>query len=190
MRTFAAVPTIGIEAAAIGDVVTCDGKGLTSSLIKFGEWIRSLKDRSLKPFRKWSHDALLHDFTDGEWFVHQATAKGIVRSPLSDVTKGKYEIIPLTAFPTLDGWPVVRGDVIAASDKMVGDKYSFIGILSIALNMLTPSKLVFGDSDHVVCSAHVARCMEHGGVWIGSNPYSQTPADNAQLAHFTAEAHK
>ena len=76
--------------------------------------------------------------------------------------------------------------MLASSDKLLGDKYSFLGILSIALNMLTPSNFVFGDSDHVVCSAHVARCMEHAGVWIGRNPYSQTPAENAQLAHFEA----
>ena len=83
------MPTIGIEQAQAGDIVTCDGKGLTSALIKFGEWIKSLKNRSLKPFRKWSHDALLHDFTDGEWFVHQATAKGVVRSPLSEAAKAQ-----------------------------------------------------------------------------------------------------
>lgn len=182
--TFASVPTISPLAAMPGDVVTCDGKGLASDLIKFGEYLRSPPE-----YRKWSHNALLIDQDDkGEWMVHQATAKGIILSKISDVTNGSYEIIPLTAFPTVNAQPVDREAVIACSERMLGTKYSFVGIASIALNMLTPEKIVFGDSDHVVCSAHVARCMEHGGVWIPRNPYSQTPADNAELAHFGPQA--
>ena len=59
-------------------------------------------------------------------------------------------------------------------------KYGFVTLASLALTMLTGSKLTFFVDGRYICSGFVARAMERTGTLFDRDPVHITPADLAK----------
>src|SRR4029079_6941881 len=72
--------------------------------------------------------------------------------------------------------------VLAFADWVVARhaRYGMLTILSLALSMLTGSKLTFFVDGQFICSGFVARAMERTGTLFDRDPVHITPADLAK----------
>ena len=94
------------------------------------------------------------------------------RVRLEDVAPGR----PLKVIPCPDG--VNRQRAIDFANRVIGTKYGVLTIISIAFNLLTPSevRVDIRRDGTLICSAAVARALEHGGWWCPVDPFQITPA--------------
>jgi len=158
-----------------GDLVLAHNKGAFATLIRFGQWLRP----SWRKYKKWNHAAMVINTTSGIKCVQMGRLGQTCW--IEDVApRGYTEIRPRPA-------NVDRVRAVDYALRQVGVKYSVATILSIALNLITPSWLRFDfrrNGTALICSALVARSWEHGGWDVPGDydPYQVTPA---QLAMWT-----
>jgi hypothetical protein len=72
-----------------------------------------------------------------------------------------------------------KDQAISAAKSFVKDKYGWLTILSIIVQLITGIEFQFSFGDSVICSGLVAMSLWAGGVIFDSNPYQMMPADLA-----------
>lgn len=179
------VPTITLAEAHPGDVVLCHSAGFVGRAIRIAQRIRTPA-----AYCTYNHAALLVA-VGGDPEVIQAEAHGVERSYLSDIASGgSYVIVALARFPSIDGHGIDVDRVLAYAEHQVGDRYDFLTIASIFVNLLLPRFIdlrshrgeALGRDGTLICSALVARSLEHGGGVMPADPFEVTPAEIGQLA--------
>ena len=184
----AGVPTIRPDQGAPGDAVFCSGTGLVDRAIQFGQWIRV----SMRPYRKWNHIAWLdHPVQDDsgaitDWVLGQALSHGVEIGQLLSERGTGVEIVPLGAFPTVQGWSqqlmVDRPTHLATLRAEVGVKYGWLTIASVVVNILTPKwvRLDFRRANTFICSGLFSWALHSGGGLIEGDVYQVMPAQVAE----------
>lgn len=169
-----------------GDLIYTRSNGLVGWLIRFGQnvrvhgWIKAL-----------SHAITRHkpDRADVCWGNHiavstgdsliEALAAGLTRSPVT-----KYGVTDCRILPLVDVNPHVTADqrralvAFAETELARKDRYSWFGIASIILQLLTPTRLDVSFDGAMICSAFGARAWEHAGVTLQTrSPFTTMPSD-------------
>jgi hypothetical protein len=107
----------------------------------------------------------------------QAISRGMVRGHLSDYAGQDIEIRRPPYVPST----VVSGGDIATSamEELLADhdRYGFMTIASVALTLLTGTKLRFGLDGTEICSGAVAYALTRANVDMGQDAEFSTPAD-------------
>lgn len=179
-----------------GDLLLVRGSGVVDSLIRFGERVkyhgwRSAVARGLSSV---FHRAIPEDPSDPAWVNHaavcigdgqliEAEAKGLIQSPETKYTVGTYVVAPLS-----DVQPLVtdeeRGCLVSFAREQLRrhDRYGWLSIASIVLQLLTPTKLDISWDGALICSAFAGQCWEHAGVLLTTRSSLTTmPADLAAM---------
>ena len=148
-----------------GDIGFAHTKGILGRLIRLGEW---LKGRG----SEWNHCFVIDRITEEGAYIIQATLRGVTDSALlSDVAPGGTYI---TFSPPCD-----REKLLEFAKAQVGARYSFLTILSIAIDIVSwnwvPS-LMNSYRQSWVCSGLLCEGMRYGG-WLHEwvNIYTVTP---------------
>jgi hypothetical protein len=154
-----------------GDFLLTRGHTFVSRMIRFGERLRIHgEDRDFA----WFNHAALVVSADGD--LVEALGRGVVRSHASKYLAKDYVVVRTHAAPH-----DVR-QVLAFAEWVVEQraKYGFLTLASLALTMLTGSKLTFFVDGRYICSGFVARAMERTGTLFDRDPVHITPADLAK----------
>jgi hypothetical protein len=156
-----------------GDLVLCHTKGIIGASIR---WSQRFMDSS--NYSKWNHVAILDRFVDGQWYVIQAQPKGITDNLTltESAFGGTYEVVELPSTTN-------RDLVLRFARSQVGLKYSYLSILSCALDNILPDAICLRKANTWICSGLVAGALWHGGFpgaidW--PDLYSITPAEVAE----------
>ena len=155
-----------------GDLVACTNKGILPWAIRFAQ------KRDHEEHWDINHIAVLNSYVDGsdnDWTVYQAEPSGITKDRLlSSVTPGgRHFIIP---FPhDSANWE----KFLAYLEAHVGDEYSWMSILSCAVDMILPDEVCLRRADTYICSGIVASALQYAGYSPMVNApdiYTVTPA--------------
>ena len=161
-----------------GDFVLVAGTHLNSRLIRLGQKlrIRGADRRHVK----WTHAALIVD-RDGS--LIEAVGTGVRRWHLDRYRSDDYVVVRLHTSEEN------RDEVVRFAEWALrrGSSYSRLSTVSIALSMLTGSRLTFFIDGQFVCSGLVARALERTGSIFDRDSAHMAPADLAK--YFLAGAH-
>lgn len=177
-----------------GDLLWTRSEGVVGALIRFGARVRYHGWRAAiaRAVSGLGQRDIVEDPTDISWGNHivmvcngsliEALAHGLTRSPLTKYPT--YRVLPLcTVFPDVTDQD--RGAAVRFAERSLaaGDRYGWLDIASIVIQLLTPLKLDLTWGSSMICSAAGARFWEHAGVTLLTpNPFTTTPADLALLA--------
>ena len=156
-----------------GDLVLAHSKDTFGKLIRFAQWLRP----SWRPYKYWNHSALVVSNINGEITCVQM-GRRCVTVTLENVAPGG--VTQIRKCP--EG--VDRVKALDYALRQVGVRYSYLTIVSIALNLLTPKAFRINfrrNGTALICSALCARSYEHGD-WIipdNSDPFQVTPCQLA-----------
>ena len=153
-----------------GDIVLAHTKGLYGAAIRVAQWIR------WKGFNTWNHAAIVVSNDNGAVQCVQM-ALHCERVPLEDVAPaGKIIIVSAP-----DNVNVERAVVYA--ERQIGTKDGILTIFSILFNLFTPGfiSIDFRRTHTLICSALVARSLEHGGWDCPYDPFFISPAQIAEV---------
>lgn len=160
--------------ACSGDFILTHSTGFYGRMIRIGEALRYWGNDA--KFAHWSHAAI---FVDDDGSIVEALGGGVQKRNISVYTDTEYVVVHLPQSTASSD----RQQAVAFADFCLHDRYGWLTIVSIALCLLTGSKLSFGVDGQQICSALVARCLERIGViFVESEPWHLTPADLAK--HF------
>lgn len=161
--------TILPSQALPGDIVLAHSKGFIGWAIRVAQGVR------WRGWNTWNHVAVVVA-SGANPLCAQATGKGVVLAPLSDVAPGGVYEIRRALF--------VDGDRVAAyARSRVGVRYGFLTIGSILFDILTPRvlRLDLRQEGTLICSALGALALVAGG-WLHpvADYYQWTPAQMAE----------
>jgi uncharacterized protein YycO len=153
-----------------GDFVLVAGTHLNSRLIRFGQKLRIRG--SDRRHVKWTHAALIVD-RDGS--LIEAVGTGVRRWHLDRYRNDDYVVVRLHTSDEN------RDEVVRFAEWALrrGSSYSRLSTVSIALSMLTGSRLTFFIDGQFVCSGLVARALERTGSIFDRDSAHIAPADLA-----------
>lgn len=156
---------------APGDFVLVKGHGLQGWLITFGQKLRI--HGADRKYVDWAHAALIVDH-DGT--LIEAVGTGVREKPLDYYTGRHYQIFRIKASDEN------RAEAVAFARSVLDKKakYGPLTIVSIALSMLTDSKLMFFIDGQYVCSGLVASALERTGSIFNRCAANITAADLAK----------
>ncbi|HEX3539668.1 MAG TPA: hypothetical protein VHT75_04415 [Acidimicrobiales bacterium] len=180
-----------------GDLLWTRSAGVVGALIRFGERIHHHGWRSTiaRAVSTVVHARIPEDPMDLSWGNHiavyvgdnqviEALADGLTLDSLDHYGPDKYRPLPLAAVRA-DATDVDRARLVAFARRELADKdrYGWLAIASIVVQLLTPLRLDVSVDGTMICSAFGARCWEHAGVIIPTrSPYTTFPSDLALLA--------
>jgi uncharacterized protein YycO len=153
-----------------GDFILTHGTSWTSRMIRWGEAIRYRG--ADKPFARWNHAAI---FINEQGDIIEALGGGVQQRNISIYKDTEYHVVHLEN--VLD---VNRTHEVEFAQACLHNHYGWLTIVSIALSLLTGSKLGFGVDGQEICSALVARCLERTGEIFPTDPWHIMPADLAK----------
>jgi len=147
-------------------------KGIIGWAIRLGEFLR------FRDGQFWNHAFIVSDQVDanGEQLVIQALGSGVnAKKRLSEIAPGgRFEILPLPE-------DVLADDVLTFAEAQVGDKYGWLSIASVSLQILLPKwiplpRIRTGSS--WICSALASESLRCGG-WVHKwdDIYSVVPSE-------------
>jgi hypothetical protein len=154
-----------------GDFILTHGRGFLSWLIRFGQRLRFFGEN--RKYAWWSHAALITS-ADGE--IIEADGDCVIRAHLSDYTPTEYYIVRLS--PELADQRD-RNQMVAFAVSSLREKYDHLAAISIALSLLTGSRLAFYFEGQSMCSGLVARALERTNAIFKRSPAHTLPADLA-----------
>lgn len=136
-------------------------------------WIRFAQRRKYgkySPAARWNHVFMV---TGNNGELIQADARGMVRGNLKDYAHQTIE---------LRGPHYGPGEAAIAAYAMeellaAHDHYGFLTIASVALSMLTETKLRFGIDGTEICSGAVSYALTRANIDVGQDAEFNTPAD-------------
>lgn len=155
---------------APGDFLLTHGNSWTSRLIRFGQTLRYRGPDKI--YARWNHAAI---FVSENGDIVEALGGGVQRRNVSVYKDTEYHVVRLANVAALD-----RKQEVEFALACLNDSYGFLTILSIALSLLSGSKLGFGVDGQEICSALVARCLERTGEIFPEDPWRLMPADLAK----------
>ena len=157
-----------------GDVVLVAGTHVNSRLIRFGQKLRI--HGSDRRHLRWTHAALIVD-RDGS--LIEAVGTGVRRWHLDRYRVDDYVVVRLHTSEEN------RDEVVRFAEWALGrgSSYSRLSTVSIALSMLTGSRLTFFIDGQFVCSGLVARALERTGSIFDRDSAHIAPADLAKYFH-------
>jgi hypothetical protein len=171
----------GETAAAFdrGDFVLVAGTTFNSRLIRCGQKLRihGVDRRHVK----WTHAALIVD-PDGS--LIEAVGTGVRRWHLDRYRDDDYVVVRLHTSEEN------RDEVVRFAEWALrrGSRYSRLSTVSIALSMLTGSRLTFFIDGQFVCSGLVARALERTGSIFDRDSAHIAPADLARYFYADGQA--
>jgi hypothetical protein len=182
-----AIPTISIKDGQAGDAVFCHSTGLVGRAIRIGQWIRHFGVYKTWNHIGWLDEAVTVQGVTVDWKVGQAVSRGVTNTALLSkiAPGGKFEIVPMTAFPTVvPNDHLAREILLATLRSQVGVEYGFLTIASIIINILTPKFLHidFRAENTWICSAVYSWGLHSGGGTVTGDVYQRLPAEVAQSA--------
>jgi hypothetical protein len=137
------------------------------------QWCQARKYGKGSPATRWNH-AFLVVGTDGS--IIQANQSGVEWGNLSQYKGQTYEL----RRPSYVG--IGAGIATIAMRDLLGDKYGWVTIASVALSMLSGTKLRFGLSGTEICSGAVAYALTRANIDMGPDCEFSTPADLYSVA--------
>jgi hypothetical protein len=152
-----------------GYVVFARTNGIMGKLIRVGEWLKLRRC-------EWNHMAIVDRLENGEWYVIQATLKGVTNTArLVDVAPGGSYIVVVPP-PEVD-----LDKVVVFAEEQVGVCYGMGTILAISIDILTYQwvpALRGARKNSWICSALGAEALRFGG-WFHSwvDLYTVVPED-------------
>ncbi len=154
-----------------GDFILVKGTGVRSRLIRLGQRIRI--HGADRKYVDWTHAALI---VDGAGTLIEAVGTGVQESALDRYTGKTYSIFRITASDE------DRAEVVGFARYALGQhaKYGPLTVVSIALALLTGSKLTFFIDGQYVCSSLVAHALERTGSVFDRCSDQIAPADLAK----------
>jgi hypothetical protein len=153
-----------------GDFILTHGTSWTSVMIRFGQTLRY--SGSDKIFTRWNHAAL---FVNQAGDIIEALGGGVQKRNISVYRETEYHVVHLENVVDIN-----RSHEVEFADACLNDHYGWLTIVSIALCLLTGSKVGFGVDGQEICSALVARCLERTGEIFPTDPWHIMPADLAK----------
>ena len=182
-RTVRAGPGYTVTAFERGDFVLVAGTHFNSRLIRLGQKLRIHgADRA---YVKWTHAALI---VDDEGSLIEAVGAGVRRWHLDRYRGDDYVVVHIETSEEN------RDEVVRFAEWALGRqaRYSRLSTVSMALSMLTGTKLTFFIDGQFVCSGLVASALERTGSIFDRDSAHIAPADLAKyfgLAAFHAPRH-
>ncbi|MGH4008821.1 MAG: hypothetical protein ACRDTH_11815 [Pseudonocardiaceae bacterium] len=154
-----------------GDFILVKGHGFQGWLIKLGQKMRI--HGADRKYVDWAHAALIVD-RDGT--LIEAVGTGVREIPLDYYTGRHYQIFRIKTSDEN------RAEAVAFARRVLADnaRYGPLTIISIALSMLTGSKLRFFIDGQYVCSGLVASALERTGCIFNRCAANITAADLAK----------
>lgn len=160
-----------------GDLLLCRSNGLVGALIRFGERVRvhGWQVALERAVRVLAGQKIPEAPDDPSWCNHvavyvgdgqviEALAKGLQLNP---VGTRDHVVAPLcNALPAVG--EAERQALLDFAHAQLGrhDRYGWLSIVSIVLQILTPAKLDVSWDGALICSAFGAQCWEHSGVTL------------------------
>ena len=145
---------------------------------KFGGWLirlgQSLRIRGEdRQYVKWTHAALL---VDPAGTLIEAVGSGVREGSIAEYAAQEYLVVRIVASPEN------RAEIVDFARWALGRRarYNRLATVSMALSMLTGSKLAFFIDGRFVCSSLVARALERSGRIFDRDPSHIAPADLAK----------
>ncbi len=154
-----------------GDFILVKGHGFQGWLIKFGQKARI--HGADRKYVEWAHAALI---VDREGTLIEAVGTGVRKKPLDYYTGRHYQIFRVKTSDEN------RAEAVAFARSVLDKnaRYGLMTIMSIALSMLTGSKLTFFMDGQYVCSGLVASALERTGSIFNRSAANITAADLAK----------
>ena len=159
-----------VNSPSPGDFLFTHGTSWTSRLIRFGEKIRYWGPD--KKFTRWNHVAI---FINEGGDIIEALGGGVQQRNIAVYRQTEYHVVHLENVVDVN-----RVHEVEFARACLNDHYGWLTIVSIALSLLTGSKLGFGVDGQEICSALVARCLERTGEIFPTDPWHIMPADLAK----------
>jgi hypothetical protein len=155
------------EGVLPGDFILKAGRDGFSPLVYLGQRLRYPESLA-----RYTHAALVSDRDGG---LIEATWRGVMRTHLSKYEGDEYVFVRVRSVP----WDRAQALLFAESvaDERYG--YGYLGIVAVALWLLTGTRLWFGLSGSVFCSALVAEALTRSGFVWPKPPSMMLPADLA-----------
>ena len=157
-----------------GDFILVSSTGILAKFIRFGQFIRY--HGKMKPFSRWNHAALI---IDEQGTIIEAIGRGVVTNNISDYKDVEYYYVN-TRLNSQS-----RSQSVAAGKSFLKDKYGWLTIFSIAMELITGVKVQLSNSNTMICSAVVGQSLWAGGIIFDQNPYQMMPADLAAAFNVT-----
>jgi len=151
-----------------GDFILVQTHGFLAKCIRFGQWFRY--HGKIKPYAKWNHAALIVD-TKGT--IIEAAGRGVRYSSITEYIGTEYYLVNTKLNKQS------ANQTVAAGKSFVKDKYGWLTIFSIALQLATGLEIQLSLGNTVICSAVVSQALWAGGIIFDNNPYQMMPADLA-----------
>jgi uncharacterized protein YycO len=151
-----------------GDFILVSTKGIFAKCIRTGQFLRY--HGKMRTYSHWNHAAMIID-TDGT--IVEAAGRGVRLSNINEYQASEYYLVSTKLNKQS------RDQTVAAAKSFVKDKYGWLTILSIIVQLVTGIEFQFSFGDSVVCSGLVAMSLWAGGVIFDGNPYQFMPADLA-----------
>ena len=152
----------------VGDLVVCTTVGIVGKSIQYAH------RRNEEVDWKRNHICTLNECRDGVWYVLQAEPKGITDDkPLATIAiGGTFETMTLPV-------SVDRDRFLEFQRSQLGHRYSYLSILSCALDMVLPPEICLRRSGTWICSGLVAASLWYAHfppakMW--NDVYTITPA--------------
>ena len=159
--------------ARAGDCGFVSQTDLTARAIQFAQ---ARKYGKGSPASRFNHVFFVSDDVGG---IIQANQSGVERGRLSQYANQTYE---LKRPPYGPGGAQIA---VAAAEAALGTKYGFLTIASVALSLLTGTKLRFGISGEEICSGAAADWMDRANIDCGPDETYDTPSDLWTLVAWT-----
>jgi uncharacterized protein YycO len=123
---------------------------------------------------RWNHAWMIVDHQGG---LVEARSSGVARGSFDQEYRNRERVVLRPNYP--EGG---ADRAAAAMVKMVGEKYDWLEIVSVAAALLTGTHIRFGTSGRAICSGAVSRAVVAGGVDMGEDSNWNTPADIMHIA--------
>ena len=163
----------GMDASDVapGDFILAHRHHFLAALISLAERRRFRGANA--PYAHWSHAALI---VDGDGWLVEAEATGVVRSPLARYRDDEYHLVRLGPQFAAEA----RARSTAYAKDQVGQAFGYLDMLGAALYLLLGLPLKVMRRNHQICSSLVVRALQRGGLLAELDPDLTLPADLAK----------
>jgi len=160
-----------------GDFLLTHARGLTPSLIQFGQRLRYKANQS--GYAHWSHAAV---FVSADGMIVEAIESGVQERNVSEYHNTEYHVIHL-----LDVSDRERGNAVDFAKHCLSDYYGFLTDFSLGFNLITGTRFFFGVDGQLICSGLAARALERTGAIFHYDSWHMLPADLAAAYNVTPD---